>query len=352
MKKLEIILRNFILQLLLLFKKQQNNSALPTFDADSKILFIRLNRIGDALVTTPLFHQLKEKLNCTIFVLADTKNHFIFENCPNVDKTIVYEKGLNGIKQVNNFIKENNIFTIVDLHDDVSVTVSFLIALSKTKFKFGLKKSNNKIYTHTIDRLDAAKYHVVERNLELIKLFGFLPDYSIAKTSYRIKDSSLETAEKIIHKSNDEFIVGINITAGSDARFWGVENFKNLVQLLIERNIKYIVFTTEDKFTDALLICDKINIYPPDKDFDIFAAGISKVNLLFTSDTSVMHIASMLNIPVFGLYVKYKTEDMIWSPYKTEFDCIITEQPTLNNVTFSEVKNKFIPFLEKKINAE
>jgi len=90
---------------------------------------------------------------------------------------------------------------------------------------------------------------------------------------------------------------------------------------------------------------------PPSKEFDTFAAGISKLNFLFTPDTSVVHIASIYKIPVFGLYVKYNTQDMIWSPYNTEFDCIVTEEPTLKNISFEEVINKFIPFLERNINV-
>jgi ADP-heptose:LPS heptosyltransferase len=71
------------------------------------------------------------------------------------------------------------------------------------------------------------------------------------------------------------------------------------------------------------------------------------LNVLFTPDTSIVHVASAFEKPVFGLYVKYNTKDIIWAPFKSPFDCVITQEPTLANVSFGSVKQKFIPFFEK-----
>jgi ADP-heptose:LPS heptosyltransferase len=87
-------------------------------------------------------------------------------------------------------------------------------------------------------------------------------------------------------------------------------------------------------------------------DFDEFCAAISKLDFLFTPDTSAVHIASAFNIPVFGLYVKYNTNDMIWSPYKSKFECIITTEPNLNTVSFEDTIAKFKPFFESVLPYE
>lgn len=351
MKKIEIFLKNILLRLLLISSKNQKKYPEKVLiGKNSKILFVRLNRIGDALVTTPLLYQIKKNTDCSIFVLADKKNHFVFENCPDVDEVIIYEKGTGKIRALNKFIKKHNIETIVDLHDDVSTTVSYIIWLAKTKYKFGLKKKNEKLYTNTVERLNPAKYHVIERILEFTRLFGFQPNYSNAIISYKIKDSSLKFAEKHIGNLKNKFLLGINITAGSDARYWGINNFKKLIEIISTYNINIVLFTTESKYSDAKQIVDEKFIYPISDDFDIFAAGISMVDMLFTPDTSVIHVASMFKIPVFGIYVQYNTDDeMIWSPYDTDFDCVITKEATFKNLNFEEVRKKFIPFLEKHL---
>jgi ADP-heptose:LPS heptosyltransferase len=349
MKKIEILLRQIILKLLLVSSKRKINKEKPVISKKSNVLFLRLNRIGDALVTTPLLTQIKKEIGCNIIVLADVNNYFIFEHCPDVDKTIIYKKGLNGIKQLKSTLEQNNIDTIVDLHDDVSTTVSIILRMSKTKQIFGLKKNNEKLFTHTVPRLNPSDHHIIERTFELAKLFGFNPNLNTAKVNYQIKEKSIGIAEDHLKQYKNKFLLGINITAGSEARFWGVNNFKRLIEQVKRYQINYLLFTSHDYYNKAQQITEEKNIFPPSKDFDIFAAGISKLNMLFTPDTSVVHIASMFKIPVFGLYVKYKTDDMVWSPYKTIFDSIITADSTLLRVDFDEVINKFIPFLEKQV---
>ena len=67
----------------------------------SRILFIRLNRIGDALVYNTLCYTLiKTNLHCDIYLLADKKNYFAFNNNPDIDKLIIFEKGLSGIFKI------------------------------------------------------------------------------------------------------------------------------------------------------------------------------------------------------------------------------------------------------------
>jgi ADP-heptose:LPS heptosyltransferase len=351
MKKIEILLKKILLNLLLIFSKRRTKSDKQIADRNSNVLFIRLNRIGDALVTTPLLTQVKQQIGCKIFVLADKKNHFIFEHCPAVDETFIYKKGLSGLKEIKSLIREKNIHTIVDLHDDVSFSVSYVLRSVKVKQVFGLKKKTKKLYTHTVSKLDPAKHHIIERTLEISKLFGLTPDYKNANVNYKFNSDSLKIADEFLTPLKDKFLLGINITAGSDARFWGRNNFIRLIELLKNYKLNYLLFTNNEYYQTAKEITTEKNIFPPNQDFDIFAAGISKLNMLFTPDTSVVHIASMMKMPVFGLYVKYKTHDMIWSPYNTDFDSVITEEPILHNVSFEEVKNKFIPFLEKHLNV-
>lgn len=351
-KKVEILLKQVILKLLLYLSKRRTSQNKPVITSQSKVLFIRLNRIGDALVTTPLLHQIKKQIGCSVFVLADKNNHFVFKHCPSVDSIIIYEKGLKSIQKLNSYIKKNKVDTIVDLHDDVSTSVSFILSKAPVIQIFGLKKENEKLYTHTVNRLNSTTHHIVERTLELTKLFGFNPDYQYAQVDHQINQKSLAFAESLMNQFTSKFRLGINIAAGSPARFWGVNNYKELISLFKNYDLSCIVFTSEDYFDKAKQITEEKNIYPPSKDFDIFAAGISKLNMLFTPDTSVVHICSKFRIPVFGLYVKYKKNDMIWNPYNSEFEAVITVEPTLENVTFDEVKNKFIPFLEKHLNAK
>lgn len=354
-KKIEQLLKGLILRFLLLSKKSKvGDSSIPAITSNTKVLFVRLNRIGDALVSTPLIDLVKKKTDCKIYVLADKKNHFVFSNNPNINGVIIFQKGIKGFLFVQKFIKNEKIDIMIDLHDDVSTTVTYLFAVSNVKYKFGLNKINNEIYTHTVQRLDSSSNHVIDRILKLSELFGFTYLKDEIKIGYYPKVENLNSAAEIIDKKfpENKFLVGINISAGSDARFWGVEPFKEIIESLMKYDINIILFSDLKDYDKAKSIIDEKFIYPVSKEFDKFVAGVLQVDLLFSPDTSVIHIASMKKIPVFGLYVKYRTQDMIWSPYNADFDCIVTEEPTLKNITVEEVKKKFIPFLEKHLNAK
>lgn len=354
-KKFEQFLRKVLMFfLILLSRRKKSFNQIPLITKESKILFIRLNRIGDALVSTPLIDLTKRKTGCHIYVLADKKNYFVFKNNPHIDEVIIFEKGIKNFFNLKKFIKQEEINVLVDLHDDVSTTVSFFIAIADCKYKLGLKKSNREIYTHTVERIDSTKNHVIDRILEISKLLGLNYSKDELRIGYYPKEENIRFAKEFLKTTFPEkkFLLGINISAGSDARFWGIENYRSLLDELFNYELNILIFTDSKDIDKALMIYEKEFIYPVTKDFDNFAAGILELDMLFSPDTSAIHIASIKRIPVFGLYVKYKTNDMIWSPYNTDFECVITEEPNLNNVKFEEVKKKFIPFLKKYLNGE
>ncbi|MFZ0455897.1 MAG: glycosyltransferase family 9 protein [Ignavibacteriaceae bacterium] len=368
MKKIEYFFKNLLLQFLLFVTKFKRNNEEQSSSNFSKILFIRLNRIGDALVTTPLLHLIRKKLNPRIFILADKKNYFAFANNPDIDGILIFKRGFKGIFEAINFIKKERIDTIVDLHDDISTTVSYIISMSRAKNKFGLEKENKNLYTKTIRKLDSRNTHVVTRLLEMAKLFNLRIDNSINWIGYYPKYPSLKKAEDFLKKSfeGENYLVGVNISAGSDARFWSVEKFKSLVEFLLNYKRSEIMTGMNVLILSApkdLNFAEEINKDFKNRfgktkcsvfcseDFDEFAAIISNLNLLFTPDTAAVHLAAAFHVPVFGIYV-HDTDDMIWSPYGVDFECVTTKDSNLQNVEFNEVKNKFGDFLDKQLSEK
>jgi ADP-heptose:LPS heptosyltransferase len=353
MKKIEIFLKNVLLRVLLLLKSGRSRHNGPvSFNENSKLLFIRLNRIGDALVTTPLIQEVKRQLKCRIFVLADRKNSFVFTNNPNVDEVIVFRKGFKGFLEVLSLIKLDNFDAIIDLHDDVSTTVTYLLAMAKAPNKFGLKKGNEIVYTKTVEKPDPSKFHVIDRLMSLVSLFGISYCKEEINVGYFPKPVAIDKAGEVLKRRfpGKKFLLGINISAGSQARFWGVERYRELIGFLESYDIYVLLLCSVNEAPQALEITrgkeDNI-FYSPS--FDEFASMISKLDMLFTPDTMAVHLASAFMVPVFGIYVHFNTKDMIWTPYRSDFECVITENNTLSEVTFNQVIQKFKPFLEKYI---
>jgi ADP-heptose:LPS heptosyltransferase len=349
LKQFEILFRKTLLRLLLLFRKNAKMKEPPVITRESKVLFVRLNRIGDALITTPLLNRIKEQIGCRIFVLAGSQNYFVYENSKLSDEIIVYRKNVHGIRSLIRMINNFEFDAIVDLHDDVSTTVSYLIAFANCRYKFGLKKSNSKLFTHTVEKPDPRRYHVIDRIMEFRRLFNLKYESENINVIFEPEKSSIANAAEFLHHRFpvNKFLVGINISAGSDARFWGIGKFRQLITDLSSYNINILLLCSEKDLNSASQIAGNEHPIYYRPSFDEFCAVIPFLNFLITPDTSIVHVASAFKVPVFGLYVHYNTHDKIWSPYRSEFDCIITEEPTLKNISNEEVNKKMLPLFEK-----
>ncbi|MBK7867027.1 MAG: hypothetical protein IPJ75_08590 [Ignavibacteriales bacterium] len=218
-----------------------------------------------------------------------------------------------------------------------------------------IKRGNFQLFTHLVDKLDPRKFHVIERCLKLIELVvgdqkmeGILttPEIRYFPSKEDIENVNRYFAGKF---SDSGFIVGINISAGSMARYWGTENFRKLVVYLKEKKIEYLLLcsTRDIKLSLEIDPYSERTYYTPG--FGEFCAMVGKINLLFSPDTATVHLASIYNIPVFGLYVKYETEDIIWYPYNTRYEAVVTSSPTLKDVKFLQVMEKFDPFLNDEL---
>lgn len=353
LKNLERTFKPLIYKLLMKSAGKKQNPGALNLNPGSRILVIRLNRIGDALVTTPFIRYVKAATGCSIDILASTYNHFIFENNPDVSKVIVFEKSYSFMKKLINDVNNSGYTAVFDLHDDVSTTVSYLLAKFRVPHIIGLKKDNSILYTLTAERLDSETNHVIDRLLHIAAAAGINGAKDDVNVIYRIKENSEKRAAKVLDEKFGEkkFLLGINISAGSMARFWGVKNFRLLLRRLEDYNLNVLLMSSTRDLSLAFEIQpDKKKVfYTPD--FDEFAAMVKRLDMIFTPDTSTVHIASAFSVPVFGLYVKYMTNDMIWSPYRSDFEKIVTLEPNLDNVTFEDVENKFLPFLEKYLNG-
>ncbi len=354
LKQFEIYLKKTILTLFLKYYRNHKTISEIIDFKGKKVLFIRLNRIGDALVTTPLLHLLKSKLEIKIHVLADKKNYFVFSGQSYIDKTIIFKKGVKGYLEFRKNILLEKYDIIVDLHDDTSATVSFLLSMVSNSQVFGLKKKNLNLYTNTIERADSSKTHVVERISDIAKLFKLNIDVNELNIVYEYTKDDIENVNEFLAQAYKQSkpLVGINIIAGNKSRFWGINRYNTLIELLKKYNVNIIIITTPKEIKTAYDITQgEVPIYYSNK-FTRISALVSKLDFLFTPDTSIVHLASIYKVPVFGLYVKFKTNDIIWYAYKSEHEEYITEEENFDNLNFELIENKFVKFFEKILNGK
>lgn len=345
MKKVEHFFKNLLLDAFLACSKKKAPSGVVCLTADSTVVFLRLNRIGDALVSTPFIRLVKERFGCRTVVVADARNHFVFTNNPYVDHVVVYRKGTLGVWNAWQQAQAQCPTAVIDLHEQLSTTVSLLAGLLSAPYKLALRKRNAALFTHTVPDLDPAQHHVVERLAHIATLFGPPDRAPVLRVTYQVSARVAQQATAYLRAAFPaaRCLVGLNVSAGGEARFWGSDNFARLAAALRARGLTPVVLTAPADWDRVTRAIDPAQVFCS-ASFEEFAAVLSQMAVLFTPDTSAVHVAAAYGIPVFGLYVAERVGHLNWYPYGSRYDWLITPN-AVRDIPFADVIERFDRFL-------
>ncbi len=301
--------------------------------------------IGDVLVSTPLFEVLKRLYpGATLDVLLSSNNYFVLENDPNIRKRWMYTKRVFSTFNLVRSLRRERYDFLVDLMDNPSATSTVLSLLAGARSTVGIEKENTFAYDIAVPMLSRRETHIVDRIAQLLTPFGIDPSKEQLHIRYYPADSSKEIVRRFLerHAPGRVRIVGVNISAGSDVRFWGIENFKELLSRMLEAFPGYpvlLLYKPSDRQRAETLhrMAPWSLLAPETATFDQFAAFVGKLSLLITPDTSAVHLASAFNIPSVVLYVQSNKELRIWEPYHTPCETLVTDVDDLSTIAPSTV---------------
>ena len=336
-KKLKAYLLKF------LTRKSVNNFDLKHV---KKILFLRYDRIGDMIITTPVFRELKLFFpDIQLAVLASKINQQVLINNPHVDDIYINHK--------NNFF--GNLFILYKLRKkkfdvciefDHSVIPHAIIRLKiinpkivvsvAKKGRYGVKGHDLKLY----DIYTEVKYNAHFRDiwLETLSPFGIKPEsnhYDLFCDKFQC-----QVAHDFVKKFNDYFLIGINLEGAVKGKRIEFDDFEKICKKLYEANsnIQIIVFSTPNKHQNLKdRICKMgldyiVTSYKTDTILDL-AALIEKIDLIITPDTSVVHVASTYNKPIVTIHENNQLSYRLFAPTSL-----------LNKTVFSKSQNSLYGF--------
>jgi ADP-heptose:LPS heptosyltransferase len=355
LKRIEILLRRFLIFVFGFFIRRRNLSSNAIDFNSSKILFIRQDRIGDVLVSTPIFASIKAHYPSAIVdVLLSENNHFVLINDLLIRKRWIYQKKLSKVISLVRSIREEKYDFAVDMMDNPSVTSTFLCLLSGARWNVGIAKDNNYVYDIRVPMLSRRETHIVDRIAQLVKPFHIDPKTENFSIRYFTSPKSDDFAEEFLSANQlcKHPLVGINISAGGKARFWGIENYRALLSFMTERFPELcpiLLYQPSDKDEATKIVKDNktVVLSPVTKTFDQFAAFIKRLSLLVSPDTSAIHLASAFNIPSVVLYVQSDKTLRIWEPYRTDHEVVVTDVDDLSTIPVTDVQAALKKLIER-----
>ncbi|MDB4037951.1 glycosyltransferase family 9 protein [Candidatus Thioglobus sp.] len=311
-----------------------------------KVLFFRYDRIGDMVITTPVFRELKLFFpDIRISVLASKANQSVLSENPYIEKVYVNHKNrlLSDLRTLF-ILRKKNFDACIEFDHSVIphailrlkiVNPKIVISVSK-QGRYGVKGSELMLYDFYTEKKNGLHFRDIW--LETLSPFGIKPKsnhYDLFSTNAQKK-----VAYNFISKYHDKFLIGINLEGAVKGKKIDYEDLEKICRSLFEvhNNIKIIVLSAPNNFQRVQKIIIKmglnyvINSYKTNTIMDIVAL-INQMDLIITPDTSISHIASAFNKPVVTIHENNQDSYQLFAPTSN-----------LNRTVFSKSRNSLNGF--------
>jgi ADP-heptose:LPS heptosyltransferase len=291
------------------------------------VLFLRYDRIGDMVITTPVFRELKLAYpHISITVLASKANQDILLNNPYVDHIVTNHKNnlLQDLPSLLQFRKQKFDVCVEFDHSVIPHAIIRLKIINPKKVisvkkdgRYGVDGSELLLYDFYTEKPSNAHFRDIW--LATLKPFGIKPK----SNSYDlfVANNQQKQAQNFIKQYSSKFLVGINLEGAVKGKKIIFSELDQICQGLYKENnnVQIIILTTPNNL-------QKTNKKVNDMDLDYVitsyktsaildaAALINRLNLIITPDTSIVHIASAFNKPIVTIHENNQDSYQLFAP--------------------------------------
>lgn len=312
-----------------------------------RVLVLRYDRIGDMVVSLPTFHVLKEQLpQVKLDVLASPANASIISADATINKVYQYRK--DSVVDVFRTFRElarNRYDVIIDLVANVSATsYMMLLWVGREAFKIGVHKNNKvRLYDYVVSTQRLVEAPAVQLHFAGLEPFGISMGKCHDPIGLQLSAELVAWSAKEIERlreSKYRGLIGVNISAGKPNREWGEKKYTDLLQQLSSRypQLQFLIFGAPSDYEQMTRIAaaagENVGTIPRGLSLLQVAALIRKLDCMMTPDTSIVHIAASLSVPLVAMYTAAETNYRRWRPY-TEKSWIVRppEGDSLHGIT-------------------
>ncbi len=308
---------------------------------NTKILVVQIGKIGDMILTTPLFAELKRLYpDSEISVLASTKNSAITKKLSTVDFTLEYDKKFYSTLKLITTFRRKSFDLWIDTKDEYSSTSKLLKSLCSPKKSLGFN------FEKQVFDVDLKSYvvgeHRVDINLSPVNYLSNKKKHRSVKPNVDIPSQDSLNVIKCLAKVSGKKIL-LNLSAGINTRDWAAEKWIE-VSDAIDSGCNVILTGQEKDYESINLIIgkskrEKIYFIETNTIFEL-AELIKQCDLIVTPDTSAVHLASCFNTPIVCFFHNVDWVHRKFAPLsEKQIITVSKEENSFNSITVSEVIN-------------
>jgi len=270
------------------------------------ILIIKLERIGDIVLSTPAVHAVKKRFpDSRIIAVIPEKFIPIIENDPALDEIIPYSQK-NGLIPLIIELRKKNIDLAIDLTTrEFSFKGELIAALSSSKVTLGSNVANRGFLFNLKSEAYRNPVYLTKEVLHILSPLGVDETETLPKL-YASKEYQ-EEAKKFFTANNHIMgpVVCIHPFGHYPSQEWGVKNYALLIQYIVSRH-KALLFLTgtgsEAKVIDEIIARSGVPAYNlASLRLAQSIAYISMADFFIGSSSGPLHIATGFNIPTIAI---------------------------------------------------
>ena len=285
----------------------------PKSQIPKRILIVRLDRIGDVLLSTPVIKAVREaRPDSYISFMVRPYAREIVEGNPYLNEVIIYdkpgrEKGIAGNLMFIQKLRRKKFDIAVILHPTARTHV--VTALAGIPERMGYDKKYGFLLTKRIPHTKQfGLKHEIEYTLDLLRYIGIKAK---DKTLFMpVNAAAEERIKKILGqngiKDGDKIAV-INPAASCPSKRWPAERFAKAGDALVERygaKIIIIAGPGDETFGDKVASLMKkgcVNLSGETSVSDV-ASVLRRSRLFISNDSGPVHIACAVGTPVVAIF--------------------------------------------------
>ncbi len=279
-----------------------------------RILVTRTDRIGDLVLSTPVFTALRRRFpQAWIACVTFSENRELVEGHPDLNEVILYdkkgrEKGLLGNFLFAERLKSKKFDAVIHLH--ATNRMHWTGWLAGIPARIGWKRKSAWTLTHALpDIKKEGKQHESEYNFELLRFLGIEKPAQIEPYFPPNERARLSLEELLRHHGVDQDRprVILSPAASCVSKRWPAERFGYLAEQLVNRYGVQILITgsAEDAALAAKIgaaanieLCDLTGRLSLGMLGELFKQSA----LLISNDSGPVHIAAAVGTPVISIF--------------------------------------------------
>jgi len=317
------------------------------------ILILRPDKLGDMIATIPAIHALKKNFpHIRVEVMASPRNKIMIENDPEIDGMHLYTKNVIRDRRTIMTLRRKNFDIIYDpiCHDSTTGLLLTKLIGKNAVHVAARKLTLRRYYDYCLPYQPDGEDHNFDNGLLIFEAMGVDPQTVDPFLPVYLPEESLAVADRFYGglPDDDSIDVGLNISAGSPSRSLSMEKYASVINALSKKyeHFRFIIFCVMDHRNDARRLIENctvdIHLIPENLSLLDVGAIMKRLDTLITPDTSMVHIARLMKVPVVGLYSGHLRNFRFWRPYRQKYGAVMSKnRMNLHDIEPARVVEEF-----------